>query len=144
MSCQAVLELCQEDLNDSSDQTDSQSPSAVAESFRSAIGIASQHTIDNRIGQRRSNVENPVAIERLGIEHVEATGVVEAEDELAVGQLIDAKHLDLDHGPQHARHRCTKTSGQRFMKRMHGPHLIFADPLGTLEIVRGDTRARAP
>src|SRR5690606_4660413 len=55
-----------------------------------------QQPVDDGEEERGVDVEDELPLERLGIDEVEAGGILEAEDELAVGKLVDAGELDLD------------------------------------------------
>ncbi len=65
------------------------------------------------IEDRRVDVEDQVAFQRLGLQQIEAGGVLQAEDELAVGELVDAGQLHLDdaaqQGRQHRRRSCGRS-----------------------------------
>ena len=65
-------------------------------------------------------------------------GILQAEDELAVGQLIDAGELHLDDGPQHGRQAGGEIPPESLVQRLQGPHLLLADPLRPLEVVGSD------
>ena len=80
--------------------------------------------------------------ERLGLEQIEAGRVLEAEHELAVGELIDAGELHFDDAPQQGRERRAEIAAEAFVHRLQRPHLLLADALGPLEIVGRDFRAR--
>ena len=103
-----------------------------------ALAAAAQQAVDDRIEDRGVDVEDQVAFQRLGLQEVEAGGVLQAEDELAVGELIDAGELDLDDAPQQGRQGGAEVAAEAFVQRLQGPHLLLADPLGTLEIVGRD------
>ena len=63
---------------------------------RPALAAAAQQAVDDRIEDRRVDVEDQVAFQRLGLQQIEASGILQAEDELAVGELIDAGELHFD------------------------------------------------
>ena len=69
------------------------------------LAAAAQQPIDDRIEDRQIDVENQLAFERRGVDQIEAGRIFEAEDEFAVGQLIDARELHLDDRPQQGRKR---------------------------------------
>ena len=105
---------------------------------RTALAAAAQQAVDDRIEDRRVDVQDQVAFQRLGLQEVEAGGVFQAEDEFAVGELIDAGELHLDDGPQQGRQGGAEVAAEALVQRLQGPHLLLADALGPLEIVGGD------
>ena len=80
--------------------------------------------------------------QRLGPQQVEAGRVFQAEDELAVGELIDAGELHFDDRPQQGREGRAEVAAKAFVQRLQGPHLLLADALGPLEVVGRDLLAR--
>ena len=88
---------------------------------RSALAAAAQHAVDDRIEDRGIDVEDEVAFQRLRLQEVEAGGVLQAEDELAVGELVDAGELHFDD-------RCA--AGRTGRRRSSGrtPRAAFARP----------------
>ena len=103
---------------------------------RRRLVAAAEQAIDDRIENRRIDVENQVPFERLGLEQVEAGRILEAEDELAVGELIDAGELHFDDRAQQRRERRAEVAAEAFVQRLQRPHLLLADALGPLEVVR--------
>src|SRR5262245_58471182 len=87
-----------------------------------------------------------MAFQRLGLEQVEAGGILEAENKLAIRELVDAGELDLDNAAQKPRQSRAEITGEAVVKRLQGAHLLLADALGMFEIVRDDliARQRAP
>src|SRR5205814_2100126 len=67
---------------------------------RRRIATPAEQPVDDRIQDRRVDIENQIAFERFGPQEIEAGRVLEAEDEFAVGELIDAGELDLDDASQ--------------------------------------------
>ena len=122
------------------------SRSSISVSGRRASGAAfapaAQQPVDDRIEDRRVDVENQVAFERLGLQQVEAGGVFQAEDELAVGELIDAGELHLDDAAQQGRQGRAEVAAEALVQRLQRPHLLLADALGPLEVVGRDLLAR--
>ena len=64
--------------------------------------VSPQHSVNDGVRQGWCYVEKPIAVQWFWLENIEATGVVQAEDELTVGQLVNAHQLDVDHGSEHA------------------------------------------
>ena len=106
------------------------------------VFAAAQQAVDDRIEDRRVDVEDQVAFQRLGPQQVEAGRVFQAEDELAVGELIDAGQLDFDDRAQQGREGRAEVAAKAFVQRLQGPHLLLADALGPLEVVGRDLFAR--
>ena len=105
---------------------------------RSALPAPTQQPVDDRVENRRVDVEDQVAFQRLGLHQIETGGILQAEDELAVRELIDAGQLDFDNAPQQGRQRSAEVSPEPLVERLQRPHLFLADALRTLEVVGGD------
>ncbi len=96
----------------------------------------------NRIQNRRIDVEDQVAFKRLGPKQIEAGRVFQAEDELAVSELIDAGELHFDDAAEQAGQGRAEIAAKTFVQRLQGAHLLLADALGPFEIVGRDFFAR--
>jgi len=59
-------------------------------------------------------------------------------DELAVGELLDTDHADLDDRPQEPGQRRAEIAGEAVVYRVQCADVILADPLGALEVVLRD------
>src|SRR5207244_2535105 len=64
------------------------------------VAPSAEQPVDDRVEDRRVDIEDQVSFQRLGPQEIEAGRVLEAEDELAVGELIDAGELHLDDASQ--------------------------------------------
>ena len=121
------------------------SRSSISVSGRRIGGVASlpppssRSMIGYRIDRLMSRINCPSSGGR--VEQVEAGRVFEAEDELAVGELIDAGELHLDDRPQQGRQRRAEIAAEALVQRLQRPHLLLADALGPLEVVRRDLLA---
>src|SRR5439155_26198260 len=104
---------------------------------------AAQQTVDDRVQDRRVDIEYQIAFERLGPQQVEAGWVFQAEDKFAVGELIDAGQLDFDDGAQQRRQGRAEIPAEAFVQRLQSPHLLLADAFGPLEVVGRDLFTRA-
>ena len=98
--------------------------------------------IDDRVEDRRIDVENQVPFERLGLEQVEARWVFEAEDEFAIGELVDARELHFHDRAEHGREGRAVVAAEPFVQGLECPHLLFADALRAFEVVGRDLFAR--
>lgn len=96
---------------------------------------SSQQPVNDRKDDRRVEVEDQVAVEFVCLQQVEARRVFEAEDEFAVGELVDADQLDFDDGAKHAAESRAELSAEAFVQGLEGPHLLFADAFRAFEIV---------
>ena len=118
------------------------SRSSISVSGRRASGAGSlpppSKPIDDRKQDRQVDVEDQVAFQRLGLEQIEAGRVFQAEDELAVGELIDAGELHLDDAAQQAGKGRAEIAAEPLVQRLQRPHLLLADALGPLEVVGRD------
>ncbi len=82
--------------------------------------------------------------ERLGGEQIEAGRVLQAEDEFAVGELIDAGELDFHDAAQQRGECRAEIATKAFVQRLQSAHLLLADALRPLEVVGRDLLARPP
>ena len=104
---------------------------------------SSQETIEDRKNDRRIQIENDVAVEGVRLEQVETGRVLEAVDEFAVRQLVDADQFDFDDRPHQPRQIGAEFPAEAFVHRLKCPHLLYADALGTFEFVHADLRKPA-
>ena len=65
-------------------------------------------------------------------------GIFQAENELAVGELIDAGELHFDDAAQQGRQGRPEVAAEALMQRLQCPHLLFADSLRAFEVIGGD------
>jgi hypothetical protein len=108
------------------------------------VGIRpAEKAVDDRVDDQRGNFQAKLPIELLGLEQIEAGGIGQGVNEFAVGQLLDVGDVDFDDGSQVAGEGRAEIAPKTLVQRLQGPHLIFGDALGTLEVVDVDIHALA-
>ena len=95
-----------------------------------------QQPVDDRIEDGRVDVENEVAFQRLRPQEVEAGGILQAENELTVGELVHARQLDLDDAAEQSGKLRSEVAAKALVQRLQRPHLLLAHPLRPLEVIR--------
>ncbi len=88
-------QLAQEHAGDATGQTQFDIAQRPLE-CRVTASHAAEHPIDDRVQQTGTDVENPVAFQRLWFEQVKAGGDLERVHKLAIGQLVDTDQFDFD------------------------------------------------
>ena len=106
-------------------------------------GRAAQETIDDGKQNRRIDIQNQLPFQGRRVDQIEAGWIFQAENEFAVGQLIDTGELHFDNGPQQRGKRRAKIAAESFMHRLQRTHLFLADALGPFEVVGGHLLPRA-
>src|SRR5205823_15017065 len=71
-------------------------------------------------------------------QRVEAGGVLQREDKLAVGQLIEAGEFPLHEAAKQAGERRAGIAAEALVPRLESMHLLFAAALRPAKVVGGD------